>query len=66
MIEWKVVVKDLKSFEVVLGFNHPDLVSTDGLDPDKILFELNRPQMFTSLESNQPAVILPAQKDYFD
>ena len=42
-IYWKVLIEDLRNFKLELDFNHPNLVSTDGLDPDKILFKFLKP-----------------------
>ena len=42
-IYWKVIIEDLKNFKLKLDFNHPNLVSTDGHDPDKILFKFLKP-----------------------
>ena len=50
-IYWNITSTDQSYFKVETSFNNPELVSTDGLDPDKIGFQLLNPQAFIGILS---------------
>ena len=39
-VSWQVIIENLRRFKIELIFSHPELVSTDGLDPDKIILDI--------------------------
>ena len=58
-INWSIEVIDLSKFKIEMQFEPPELVSADGLEPDKLKFRLLKPEAFKGLKSFKPAVILP-------
>ena len=58
-INWSIEVEGLSNFKIKLRIDPPEVVSVDGLDPDKIKFQLLQPEAFKGLKSFKPSIILP-------
>ena len=54
-INWTIDILDLRKFKIELEFNYPNLISSDGLDPDRINFKILKPDFFVGYNSEAPA-----------
>ena len=54
-INWTIDILDLRKFKIELEFNYPNLISSDGLDPDRVNFKILKPDFFVGYNSKVPA-----------
>ena len=65
-VEWSIQIDSSNKLKIKFFFSPSDLVSLDGLDPDKIRVDVFAPKMFIGNITGLPSEILPEQENYSD
>lgn len=65
-IQWKLFTPSNNTLYFEIKFFPPDLVSTDGLDPDRIRVNFLQLDQFLGQRSGLPASVFPDQDNYLE